>query len=81
MRVHKDWCCVIQQGSVLPGLKPSHSLFILRVGIVGQLMFERMSVCMLMVTTVCLPILPLRYLALHISSALTGKSFCNSSFV
>lgn len=82
VRLLKEWCCVIQQGQVLPGPKPSHSLFILSGDTAGQLMLWMMLVCMLIVTTVSsYPSLPLRYLALHISSPLTGKSFCNSSFV
>lgn len=42
---------------------------------VGLLMLWRMSICVLMVTTLYLHSPPLSYLALHISSPLTGKSF------
>lgn len=52
VRLLEEWCCVIQQGQVLPGPKLSHSLILLSVDIAGQLMLWRMSVCLLVVTTV-----------------------------
>lgn len=80
IRLLKDWCCVRPQGRSSQPL--SLLIPVLSVDRVRLLMLWRMSVAMLMVTTVCLPVLPLRcYLALHISSPLTGKSFCSCSFV